>query len=331
MAKKKKTRAASKRKSNLLAPKTVLAVAIGLPANSHTFNSMTDPALDSVRPYIKGLIYKLFTKGQKIGSDYIVEYKEVVDATAFFNGVTSSPDLIFCMSRTVLEAASAKFPESAQIPIVGIVSTPADFNNNRNVFGISGQRAQKGKQYYDNFLDTVPLLKSAGQKLYVLTKKDYPPTERAFAALPNSPNIVEVKVSSLAEIEAAIPTMTPGGLLILPADLFFGCAARIIELAQAQKLPDFWPVTDWVKPTLPSALAGYGVPQLMCGEMLAERIADYWAQGWPNQRFTVVNRFRFRVDGQCFCGHSTRRCDRHAYGLDPCVRGPNNSRIRRPV
>jgi hypothetical protein len=289
MAKKRKSRTVSKKKPNLLSQQTVLAVAIGPQASSHTFNSMTDPALDTVRPYIKGLIYKLFTKGKKIGTDYIVDYREVVNATSFFNGLSTNPDLIFCMSRTVLAAASAKFPESAQIPIVGIVSTPADFNNNRNVFGISGLRAQKGRQYYDNFLDTVPLLKSAGQKMYVLTKNNYPPTEKAFAALPNSPDIVEVKVSTVAEIEAAIPTMTPGGLLILPADLFFGCAPRIIELAKAQKLPDFWPVTDWVKPTLPSALAGYGVPQLACGEMLAERIADYWAQGWPNQRFTVVN------------------------------------------
>jgi hypothetical protein len=294
--KRKKTPAAVRKKPKLLTSKTILAVAIGSQAYNHTFDSMTDSALDTVRPYIKGLIYKLSTKGNVIGSDYTIKYWEVVDATAFFSGLTDVPDLVFCMSRTVLAAASAKFPESAQIPIVGIVSTPADFRANRNVFGISGQRAQKGREYYDKFLDTVPHLRNAGQKLYVLTKKNYPPTDRAFAALPTTspPTIEEVAVSSLAEIEAAIPNMTPGGLLVLPADLFFGNAPRIIELAQAQKLPDFWPVTDWVRPslptpTLPSALAGYGVPQLMCGEMLAEKIADYWSQGWPNTRFRIVN------------------------------------------
>jgi hypothetical protein len=185
-------------------------------------------------------------------------------------------------------AASAKYPEAAQIPIVAIVSSPSDFNNNRNVFGISGQQAQKGRDYYNKFLDAVPTLKMAGQ-IYVLTKKDYPPTQMAFASLPNSPDIVEVKVSNLGEIATAIPNMTPGGLLVLPADLFFANAPRIIELAQAQKLPDFWPVTDWVKSALPSALAGYGVPQLMCGQMLGDRVFEYWTQGWPNQRFTVVN------------------------------------------
>jgi hypothetical protein len=288
---KKKTRSRVKKKSNLLTAQTILAVAIGpVPQDSnHVFTSPNDPVLDTVRPYIKGLIYRLSTKGKMIGSDYTVDYWEVVDPAAYYNNLTTTPDLIFCMSRTVVEAASARFPESARIPIVGIVSSPADFNSNRNVFGISGQRAQKGRQYYERFLDTVPKLKNAGQKIYVLTKKDYPPTERAFAALPNSPDIVETKVSSLAEIEAAIPRMTPGGLLVLPADLFFGNAFRIIELAKIQKLPDFWPVTDSVKPSLPSALAGYGVPQLMCGEMLADKIADYWTQGWPNQRFEVVN------------------------------------------
>jgi hypothetical protein len=287
---KKKTPAAKKK--ILSAHGKILAVAIGHPQNNQEFKSLNDPKLDTVRPYVKGLIYGLsIVKRKEIGdaNDYTVDYREVEDATAFFNNLTPKPSLVFCMSRTVVEAASAKFPEAAGVPIVGIVSSPGDFNNNRNVFGISAQRSQKGRQYYDKFLDTVPHLKTPGQKIYVLNKKDYPPTEKAFAALPNSPDIVEIKVSSLTEIEAEIPKMTPGGLLILPADLFFGNAARIIELARSQKLPDFWPVTDWVKPTLPSALGGYGVPQLMCGELLADKIADYWDHSWPNQRFDVVD------------------------------------------
>jgi hypothetical protein len=276
-----------KKKKALVAPPTILAVAIG-PQASHTFTSMTDPALDTVRPYIKGLVYRLFTRGKRIGTDYTVDYRQVSNPATLFGGMPN-PNIVFCMSRTVAEAASAKYPEGAQIPIVAIVSSPSDFNNNRNVFGISGQRAQKGRDYYNKFQDAVPTLKMAGQKVYVLTKKDYPPTQMAFASLPSSPDIVEVKVSNLAEIEAAIPTMTPGGLLVLPADLFFGNAARIIELAQAQKLPDFWPVTDWVKSTLPSALGGYGVPQLMCGQILGDRVFEFWTQGWPNQRFTNVS------------------------------------------
>jgi hypothetical protein len=271
---------------------TILAVAVGSQANSHTFTSMDDAVLNTVRPYVKGLVYKLFTKGKIIGTHYIIKYEEVVDPTAFFSGLAGAPELIFCMSRTVLQAASTKYPQNTGVPIVGIVSNPSDFNNNNKVFGISGQRAQKGRQYYDKFVDTVPILKTAGQKLFVLTKKNYKPTDEAFSDLPNFPNpaIVRVNVSSFGEIAAGIPADTPGGILVLPADLFFADAPKIIKLADDRKLPDFWPVTDWVKPALPSALAGYGVPQLMCGEMLGDRIADYWAQGGvPNPPFKVVN------------------------------------------
>jgi hypothetical protein len=251
---------------------------------------MDDAALNTVRPYIKGLVYRLFTREKNIGTDYTIDYQEVVDPTAFFSGLAATPELVFCMSRTVVQAASAKYPQNTGVPIVGIVSNPSDFNNNNNVFGISGQRAQKGRQYYDKFLDTVPILKTAGQKVFVLTKKNYKPTDEAFQALPNSPNIVRVNVSNFGEIAAGIPANTPGGILVLPADLFFADAPQIIKLAHDRKLPDFWPVTDWVKPALPSALAGYGVPQLMCGEMLGDRIADYWAQGGvPSPPFKVVN------------------------------------------
>jgi hypothetical protein len=273
---------------------TILAVAVGSTASHHTFTSMDDAALNTVRPYIKGLVYRLFTRGKNIGTDYTIDYQEVVDPTAFFSGLAATPELVFCMSRTVVQAASAKYPQNTGVPIVGIVSNPSDFNNNNNVFGISGQRAQKGRQYYDKFLDTVPILKTAGQKVFVLTKKNYKPTDEAFSALPNSPNIVRVNVSNFGEIAAGIPAGTPGGILVLPADLFFADAPKIIKLADDRKLPDFWPVTDWVKPALPSALAGYGVPQLMCGEMLGDRIADYWAQGGvPRPPFDVVNDSNF--------------------------------------
>jgi hypothetical protein len=72
----------------------------------------------------------------------------------------------------------------------------------------------------------------------------------------------------------------------------------IIATARARPLPlpplpDFWPVTDWVRhsnnPTK-SAFGGYGVPQALCGELLADRIAFVWTNGsMPNPKFIKVD------------------------------------------
>jgi hypothetical protein len=75
-------------------------------------------------------------------------------------------------------------------------------------------------------------------------------------------------------------------------DTFFGSARLIINTARAKSLPDFWPVTDWVRHsnTPKSAFGGYGVPQALCGELLADRIALVWTTGsMPNPKFIKVD------------------------------------------
>jgi len=86
--------------------------------------------------------------------------------------------------------------------------------------------------------------------------------------------------------------------VILPADWFFAKPNEIIDAAQEKELPDFWPTSDWVKQDGTGALAGYGVSQLMSGELLGERINEYWVdkpdypkddkEKWPKAEDDVI-------------------------------------------
>jgi hypothetical protein len=259
--------------------KKILAVAIGDPNNRFDFRSPADSNLNSnsVRPYIRGVVSKLTALGRQIGSYYMIEYREFEEGSINF----STPDLslILCLSTTVAKAANDV--KISTIPVVAICSDPDHEKFTSNFFGVSAARWQKGKEYFNNFLDTVPSLQDMSKKIYVLHKKDYYPSEQALNKLkennPYGSKIEVVEISSYGEIESKINGIAgPGGLLILPADWFFAKASKIFPVVQSKGLPDFWPVTDWVKPDGTGAVAGYGVSQLMSGEILAQQIDEYW-------------------------------------------------------
>jgi ABC-type uncharacterized transport system substrate-binding protein len=105
------------------------------------------------------------------------------------------------------------------------------------------------------------LVKAAAKKRKI-TIKEIPVTSRAE---------IEKKLSAMAKRDLKKPA--EAGLLVLPVDLCLGAAPLIIELAQGRKnIPVFFPVTDWVRTTAPSAFGGYGVPQHRCGKLAAEHV-----------------------------------------------------------
>jgi len=211
----------------------------------------------------------------------MVDYREFDQ-----NNISFSPaDVTLCMSTTVAKAAQAA---SIATPVVAIVSDPAHENYPNNFFGISAERSQKGKEYFNNFLETVPSLKDQSKFIHVLNKQNYFPSDEALKAMklgnPHNARILTVPVTNYNDVAQKILDIDPakpGGLIILPADWFFAKTLDIINAARAKNLPDFWPVADWVKQDGTGAVAGYGVSQLMSGELLGERIDQYWKNGIP--------------------------------------------------
>lgn len=289
---------APKRKA--AAVKTILAVAIANTATSRTISDSRPASLAGVRPYITGLIQRLDIRGYEIGPHYVIAYRESPAAglDAIFPAVlpANPPDAVLCMSKTVLDKVSNTAAWDT-VKIAGIVSVPL---NRPNICGIDGQRQQIGRDYYDKLLAALPSLpQSAANRVHVLHVPGYPPSDESLRLINQGPRPVPVNVVSVANptdanIIAAINAITaPGALLVLPVDTFFGSATAIIATARAKSLPDFWPVTDWVRhsnnPTK-SAVGGYGVPQVLCGELLADRIAHVWTNGsMPNPAFIKVN------------------------------------------
>jgi hypothetical protein len=289
-------------KRQVAAVKKILAVAIANTAMSKTISDSAAASLAGVRPYIKGLIQRLDIRGYEIGPHYVIDYRESpasgLDAIFPDTLPASPPDAVLCMSKTVLDKVSGKSGWNT-VPLAGIVSVPL---NKPNVCGVDGQRQQIGHAYYDKLLAALPSLQASSppnQRVHVLNVPGYPPSDEALrlinqGAHPVLVNSVPVATPTDANIAAAINGITaPGALLVLPVDTFFGSAAAIITAARAKSLPDFWPVTDWVRhsnsPTK-SAVGGYGVPQALCGEMLADRIAFVWTNGsMPNPAFVKVD------------------------------------------
>jgi hypothetical protein len=287
-------------KRQAAAVKHILAVAIANTAMSKTISDSAAASLAGVRPYIKGLIQRLDIRGYEIGPHYVIDYREspASGLDAIFPDVlpASPPEAVLCMSKTVLDKVSGKSGWNP-VPLAGIVSVPL---NKPNVCGIDGQRQQIGHDYYDKLLAAIPSLQSsAANRVHVLNVPGYPPSDEALRLInqgsrPVTVNSVPVANPTDANIIGAINGITaPGALLVLPVDTFFGSAPTIITTARAKSLPDFWPVTDWVRhsnsPTK-SAVGGYGVPQALCGEMLADRIAFVWTNGsMPNPAFVKVN------------------------------------------
>ena len=201
------------------------------------------------------------------------------------------------MSKTVLDKVSGKSGWNP-VPLAGIVSVPL---NKPNVCGIDGQRQQIGHDYYDKLLAAIPSLQSsAANRVHVLNVPGYPPSDEALRLINQGqgPRDCELRAGRQSDRRQyhwghQRHHRTGRADLVLPVDTFFGSAQTIITTARAKSLPDFWPVTDWVRhsnsPTK-SAFGGYGVPQALCGELLADRIAFVWTNGsMPNPSFIKVN------------------------------------------
>ena len=255
-----------------------------------------------VRPYLRGLVQGLNRRNHQLGKDYIIHFRQRRDVTTagtFDLPHPSDPCLVFCTSTTVVRAAASVFPPTvpapgSPIPIVGIVSEPGPpptgegFDTIANICGVSAKRSQTADECFNRFFRTVPTIK----QLKVLHKPGYGPSIRALslvqaAATAKGVTATQMDASSVAQLESALDGLTERdpdkdpdptvGVQILPVDLFLGHAQEIIDLVQGEKkLPTFFPVPDWVKPDVSSALGAYGVSQRRCGQLMAERVDAIW-------------------------------------------------------
>jgi len=281
--------------------KRILAVAIG-PERDLTISGKL--AAGEVRPYIDGLIDGLAKYGRHAGQDYDIEYRErpSLDSkggqlanTFSLNG--APPDVIFGMSTTVVRAANGL---PSKTPIVGIVSDrkAEGLGKAKKVTGISARRSQTAGQCLEFFLATVPAIK----RLLVLHKPKYKPSERSLKAVTSvakkhGVTVKKIIVNSLYDIKtklAALPKRDPKkpadtGILVLPVDTSIGVASTIVQLAQEQKnLPVFFSITDVVNSEPSSALGGHGVPQKLCGTLMADYVEKIVWQGMDPAKLKVT-------------------------------------------
>ena len=265
--------------------KTILAVAIGNPANNHVFNA-PNPDLSTVRPYIKGLVDWLANQTDpptsdspltkyKIGVDYQIDYREC-DLAALpnvFPAAAPQADLIFCMSTSVARAADAYTKVNAPTqPIVAIVSDPFSETFGDNVCGASASRDRLVNHCLRQFRKKNPNVKN----IFALHRAGYLPSTKALAWL-GKHNVTPLSIADTDSIQAKIlavvnanPPIPKLGFLVLPADRFFGSANDIVTWAGAN--PTFWTTPDFPA----ASFGGYGYPQQLCGQFLAERVASIW-------------------------------------------------------
>jgi len=278
------------------AQKTILAVAIGDSSKSKLIKDSTAATLKGVRPYIKGLINWLNKQPDppipdnplpkyKIGTDYIIDYRES-DETQLQSTFTVSTDVIFCMSTTVARAA-VTFTKANKIPTMPIVAVDSDPMNEHfpaNVCAVSATRPQLAIRCYEEFKKKAPGLTT----IYALHKYRYGPSDDSLNWLGKKITPVPVKPGDNIKDQIYGIPKGSGGLLILPADRFFGAADEIVQWAEVDwQLRTFWPVPDW--PT--GAFGCYGFAQELCGQYLAERVASIWSNSGniPNPRFVVID------------------------------------------
>jgi hypothetical protein len=281
---------------------TILSVAIGDPANNCLINSLNDPHLPIIRPYITGLINWLEKRPNPvvpnnsfpkyaIGTDYEIDYRECAEdqlAATF----TVSNDIILCLSLTAARAA-VKFTQRNNIsdrPIVANVSNWQPENFPANVCGASAQRPDHITRCFNDFKGDF----KGARQFYALNKHPYTPTDSAAALLGSDVKLINVApTDSIQAIIHKIPQGS-GGLLVLPADRFFAAKDDIVQWAEVdQKLLTFWTVTDWVGTGTAGPFGGSGFPQQTCGQYLAERIASIWSSAnhitIPNPPWTKVD------------------------------------------
>lgn len=268
----------------------ILAVAVG-GNDEQDSNALTRDALNrkrpDMRPYVTGLVSGLQQLGRKGAQDYEIDYATCNPADLqklIARAVKEQrPDAIFAMSTSAVKAAIAA---ARDIPIVfpsisdpvedGVIQSCAAPGGNAT--GIRAMRRHTAHECIELFKATVPSLRT----VCGLQKPAYGPATRAMQMLNEAAKRAQVQfvtaeVQSHQDIKNKLGSLSAGGtagnpemgILVLPDDLVLSASGEIAQLAQDRRLPTFFPVTDWVRPTLPSALAGYGIPQRTCGEAAA--------------------------------------------------------------
>jgi hypothetical protein len=242
-----------------------------------------------VRPYITGLISWLKKSNQnrddppppdnappqyQIPGDYSIVYRErpVADlAPAFQDSTALGADLWFCMSTSVARKADDIAKTLAvPKPIVAIVSDPFSETFGDNVCGVSADRDRLAIRCYKQFRRRISNVKT----VFALHRYGYSPSEKARQWVGN--NVIPVPVKDDEDIQAKIQseinasTRPKKGVLVLPADRFFGVADLITQWTGA--IPTFWPTPDFPA----RASGGYGYEQGLCGQFMAERVANIW-------------------------------------------------------
>jgi ABC-type uncharacterized transport system substrate-binding protein len=282
--------------------KRILALAVGDKMDV----SVEEKHLDKVRPYIVGLVEGLAALGRRLGRDFAIDYSqrlhpEFISGQAF-KEKEKGHDLIYAMSTTVMQAAGNHVTGRPHVPGTRTPDIPIVFANVSDpgaekyvqrglATGFSARRSQTADHGFECLLATIPTLK----EVLVLHKKDYDPSDLGLdlvkvCQVTRHKNVkltpleldthsdIKKKLSALPERDPKEPAQM--GIFVLPVDLFFGAAPEIIELAHRKYLPTFFTVTDWVKPDLPSAVGGYGVPQKKCGERTAGQVNQIlWGNG----------------------------------------------------
>jgi len=272
--------------------KIILAVAVGDSDRDRQIDRMpTSADLDGIRPYIKGLTSWLanhsnppppggLTTNYTCGQQYKILYRErSLDELENDFPDTSNADLIFCMSTTVAHAAERAAPNT---PIVAIVSDPYGENFGPYVCGVSASRDRVAMGAFKEFD------KHVGD-VYALHREGYPPSTKAKGWLAKKVTPVSVPDSANDGEFETIVKGTVGsnrGLLVLPADRFFGHAKKITEWTGTMR-------TFWFTPDFPTeAFGGYGYAQELCGRYMAERVARIWANnnGIPDDPWVLIDR-----------------------------------------
>jgi hypothetical protein len=269
--------------------KVILAVAVGENAREVTLNT-GNPDLSTVRPYIEGLITWLASQNRtnppqpdnnppryQIPGAYSIIYRECPvgnPASAFQDNTALQADLWFCMSTSIARAADGVAKEKMPTkPIVAIVSDPFSEKFGDNVCGVSANRDRLAVRCMRYLKRRV-----GARNIFVLHRQDYDPSDRAQKWL-DKRNVTVISIDdgdNTQTMQNKITTQIVNsplpnkGVLVLPADRFFGVAKLITQWTGA--IPTFWSTPDFPM----EAKGGYGYPQKRCGQYMAERVAIIW-------------------------------------------------------
>jgi ABC-type uncharacterized transport system substrate-binding protein len=277
-----------------MATKTILALAVGDPKSSQLIDHPNK--LPGVRPYISGLIDGLAESGSRLGTDFVIDYRQnwldyIVRGKAFTE-LPPDPALIYAMSTKVMRAAG---DYTDGIPIVfPNCSEHGDeaYIQEGRATGFSAQRTQSAGECFNRFFMSVPSL----NRVFIPHIDEHDICENALqlvmdAATKKAVEPLPILVKSHADLLdklSGLPRRAPGtpatiGVHVLPVDLFFGATPEIIKWVQQEKnLPAFFPVTDWVTEAYGGAFGGYGVAQYTCGERTAAHVQQILSGSGPD-------------------------------------------------